>query len=88
MIIEILNGVGGEPIRIPASQFVVRNDEGTPIVVGGEYGIDGAHSVAHAGDPEFNQLLQAFGVQRHEVIVDRIERAPVPGGAKLLAGPD
>jgi len=88
MIIDVINGIGGaEPIRLDASQVVVYNDQGTPIMVAGEYGPKGAHCVAHVGDANFNQILQAFGVQRHEVIVDHIDRAPVPGGARLLAGP-
>jgi hypothetical protein len=89
MIVELLNGIGGsEPIRLPASQVVVYNDQGTPIMIAGEYGPAGAYRIARVGDEDFNQILQAFGVQRHAVIVDQVAGAPVPGGAKLIAGPD
>lgn len=88
MIVEIIDGIGGPaPIRFPASQVLVCADDGTPIMIAGEYGLDGTYKVAHVGDRDFQQVLKAFGVQRHEVIVDHIESAPIPGGAKLIAGP-
>ena len=88
MIIDVMNGISGpKPLRLEATQIVVYSDDGTPIMVAGEYGPKGAYRVAHVGDADFNQVLRAFGVQRHEVVVDHIDRASVPSGARLLAGP-
>jgi len=85
VIVEIISD--GKPLRIPASQLVVFDDNGTPICVAGEYGPDGAYKVSHAADEDFNQSLRAFGVGRHQVVTDFLEPPPVPGGARPLTGP-
>jgi hypothetical protein len=36
VIIELIPRIGGEPIRLNIAQFVVRQDNGTPISVGAE----------------------------------------------------
>ena len=84
MIIELISE--GKPIRIQASQLVVFNDEGTPVAVAGLFG-PGAIKTAHVLDADFHQTLRAFGYGRHYVEVQEIQTAPVPGGAKLIAGP-
>jgi hypothetical protein len=85
VILEIISD--GKPLRIPVSQLLVMDDNGTPICVAGEYGMEGAYKVSHAADDDFNQTLRAFGVGKHQVIVDHIKSLPVPGGARLLTGP-
>ncbi len=84
MIVELISE--GKPVRIPVSQLVIFNDEGTPVAVAGLFG-PGAIKVAHALDDDFQQTLRAFGYGRHHVEVQEIQTAPVPGGAKLITGP-
>lgn len=88
MIVDLVPRVGIPPVRMNASQIVVYNDEGTPIMVAGEFGPNGAHKVAHAGDSDFQQTLKAFGVGRHEVVVEEIDLGPVPAGVKLIGQPN
>lgn len=87
MIVEIMDRVGGQPIRLVASQVVVRNDDGTPLCVAGEYGPAGAVRASHAGDADFNRTLRAFGYAGREVRVEPINVPGPPRGATLLAGP-
>jgi hypothetical protein len=86
MIIDIAT-IGEAPIRLNGAQIVVYNDEGTPIMVAGQYGIEGACKVAHAGDADFQQTLRAFGVDRHEVVAEEIRLSPVPAGARVIRSP-
>jgi hypothetical protein len=89
MIVELMPAAlgSGAPLRVEASQVVVYNSQGTPIMVAGEYGPSGAQKVAHAGDDDFQQTLKAFGVGRFEVVTEHISLAPVPAGAVLLSQP-
>lgn len=84
MTIEIIPNVGGQPIRIEAAQFLVRDENGTPIAVGGEYGLQGAICIVHAGEASFNRTLRAFGYGEHEVICIPLE-LPKPAGTVLSA---
>ena len=62
MIVEIADKFGGKPLRIDASQVIIRSDAGTPVAVAGEYGAAGTISVAHAGEGEvFLRALKVFG---------------------------
>lgn len=66
MIIEIIPkaGIGIEdPVVLEASQIVVKQENGTIICVAAEYGPDGAQAVAHAGDEDFNRVLDALGIK-------------------------
>ena len=81
MIVELISE--GKPIRIPVSQLVVYNDEGTPVAIAGEFGM-GAIKVAHAMDEDFEATLRTFGVGRHKIEVVELPAHSVPGGAKLL----
>lgn len=83
MILEIISKIGGAPLRIEASQLMIRNEQGTPLAVAGEYG-NGAVKVAHALDRDFQKSLQAFGFGRHRVEATVIESPAAPHGAKLL----
>lgn len=88
MFVEILSKFGGEPIRIEASQLVVRNDSGTPVMVAGEYGPARTIRVSHGADADFNQSLRAFGYGQQTVVMESVgNQTPVPPGAKLISGP-
>lgn len=61
MIVEILNGVG-QPVTLPATQVIVRGEQGTPLCVAAEYGA--AVFVSHVNDAKFAQVLQNLGLGR------------------------
>lgn len=86
MIVDILDGIGRSPLRLPASLVIVRLDDGTPIMVSGAFGPEGAVRSSHALEKDFNQTLRALGVTQ-EVICDRIELPPPPPGARLILAP-
>jgi hypothetical protein len=87
VIVEIINGIGrGQPVILRADQFVVRNDDGTPIAVGARFGFDGAIALSKVGDEDFQRTLAALGI--HEFVrVDQLILPKPPPGAKLVAGP-
>ena len=87
MILEILpDGVGSSPIVIDATLVVVRHEDGTPIMVAGGYGPQGAVRASHAGDADFNASLQKLGFQQGVVCdVLKLPQAPT-GGAQLIKG--
>ena len=89
MRLKILpKGIGGaEPLVLEATLVLVELDDGTPIMVSGEYGPEGAVRSAHAGDKDFNQTLHALGINR-TVICDTIALPPPPPGARIIAGPN
>lgn len=87
MRLKILpQGINGDPVILDARLVVVELDDGTPVMVSGEYGPDGAVRASHAGDEDFNQTLQALGIKR-TVICDSIVPPQPPPGARLVAGP-
>lgn len=90
MIVEIipLGGIGnGAPLKLEASQIVIYQDNGTPIVVAAHYGAAGTIAVASVehNQLEFNQMLRRLGIQM-TVIVDRLHMPSPPPGARLVAG--
>ncbi len=86
MILEVLTHGIARAVRLPATQIVIRQDNGTPIVVAAEFGPDRSQKVVRVGDPEFNDALRALGVN-DIVICDDIIMPPPPPGARLVAGP-
>lgn len=89
MIVEILPAAGlgrGEVLRIPASQMIVRNDDGTPISLAAVYGPDNSIAVSKVGDDDFQTMLRNLGVMM-TVNVQRLELPKPPPGARLVAGP-
>lgn len=79
---------GGPPIRLRVSQIVVRQDNGTPICVIGEYGPEGTQVVAKAGDPGFNRILRALGLDITNVECSILKTPEPPPGARLLVSPE
>lgn len=86
MYIEVVERVGGQVVRLPASQVVVYMDNGTPVSLAAVAGPPGMVHVSHAKDPGFNRDLNLFGVP-HTVIYNEIEDQEPPPGSKLLLGP-
>lgn len=69
--VEILQGINKKPIRIEASQLVVRLADGTPVMVGALYGGPNGVLVSHCGDDKFAENLAKLNVQG-TVIVDKL----------------
>ena len=86
MIIELIPRIGGEPIRLNIAQFVVRQDNGTPISVGAEYGPEGSQAVSCVGCKDFQRMLRVLGV-KDTVVVDTLQMPQPQPGARLIAGP-
>lgn len=87
MRLEILpDGVGGQPLILNATLVVVYHDDGSPIMVSGAYGPEGAIRSSHALDADFNATLYALGVRRTS-ICDELKLPAPPPGARLISKP-
>lgn len=89
MIVELIpaGGLGREPpLRIDASQIIVRYPNGTPFFAAGLYGQDRSVFASMAGMNDFNKCLRSCG-ENKTVIVDTIEMPEPPPGARLIRGP-
>lgn len=69
------------------SSVVVRQNNGTPIMVAAEVGDGRTQQVAHVKDADFHRVLRQLGVS-DTVICDTLLLPPPPLGARLLTGPD
>jgi len=90
MLVEFITagGVGrGRPLVLAVNQVIVRQDNGTPILVAAEFGAEKAQAAAKVGDADFQHLLRALGINE-TVVCDRVELPGPPPGARLIAGPD
>jgi len=79
-------GMLGPPIEMEATLVLVQHDDGTPIMVSGEYGPEGAIRSSHALDDDFNKTLRELGITQLSVC-DRLVLPGPPPGAKILMGP-
>lgn len=97
MIIEVIlsDGIGkSAPLVLHCNQVVIRQDNGTPIGIFAHYGQEGAYAASIAatckkcgcGMDDFNRLLRALGINT-TVIIDKLDLAKPPSGARLIAGP-
>ncbi len=86
MQIQVLRGIGQEPLILEATLVIVYHNDGTPVMVSGEYGPDDTINSSHAQDPVFQQTLSNLGVTR-TTICDTLSLPQPPPGAKLLRGP-
>jgi len=87
MRIQLIPHIGGQPLVLDVSQFVVYQDNGTPISVGAEHGPHGAQAVSCVGCPDFQRMLKMLGV-RTTVVVQTLKMPQPTPGARLVAGPD
>lgn len=60
--VEILETVGQPPLRLQASQVVIRMPNGTPVSVAALFGTSESVLVSHCEDPNFNNNLQKLGI--------------------------
>jgi hypothetical protein len=86
MRIEIVDKVGTPPVRLPATRFVVYQDNATPVVAGAEFGSNREPTVAMVGMDRFEQVLRLLGVTA-KVAVQTLQMPKPPPGARLVAGP-
>lgn len=61
-IVEVIESIGKPPLRIPASQVVVRMLDGTPISVAAIFGGITSVMVSHCEDVNFNDNLRKLGI--------------------------
>lgn len=86
MKIKLIPRIGGTPLVLDVSQFVVVNEQGTPVSVGAVYGPNGAIAVSCVGCDDFQRMLRSLGVNT-TVVVDKLVMPKPEPGVKLLAGP-
>ena len=67
MFVEIINGLDSKPIRLPATQVIVRMANGSPIMAAAQMGPDGMLGVGIVGDEmkpgDFKRVLRYCGVK-------------------------
>ena len=61
-VVEMVQAIGKPPIRVEASQLVVRLPDGTPISLAALYGGQESVLVSHCEDPTFNENLRKLGI--------------------------
>jgi hypothetical protein len=66
-VVEILEAIGKPPLRVPASQVVIRMPNGTPVSLAAVFGTSDSVLVSHCEDPDFNTNLQKLGI--HETVI-------------------
>lgn len=60
--VEIVESIGKPPLRVEASQVVVRMPDGTPISLAALYGSSNSVLVSHCEDERFNDNLRKLGL--------------------------
>lgn len=61
-VIEVLESIGKPPIRLVASQAVIRLPDGTPISIAAMFGGPNGVLVSHCEDASFNSNLHKLGI--------------------------
>ena len=61
-IVEVVQSIGRPPIKMEASQVVIRMSDGTPVSLAALYGSIDSVLVSHCDDPNFNNNLKKLGI--------------------------
>ncbi len=61
-VVELIQSIGQPPIRLQASQVVIRMLNGTPVSVAALFGTAESILVSHCEDQNFNENLQKLGI--------------------------
>lgn len=78
MLVRALNRIGDrEPLLKRSTMAVIESDDGTILAVAVELGQGLGHVVAHAGDPEFNNILRELGIDKTTICED-FRHTPLP----------
>ncbi len=60
--VEIVESIGKPPLRVKASQVVVRLANNTPVSLAALYGAADSVLVSHCDDASFNENLRKLGI--------------------------
>lgn len=60
--VEIVESIGKPPLRLEASQVVIRLPNNTPVSLAALYGTADSVLVSHCDDPSFNENLRKLGI--------------------------
>ncbi len=60
--VEVLQGIGKPPIKVDATQVVVRLANGTPVILAALFGGENSVLVSHCEDKNFNANLEKVGI--------------------------
>lgn len=71
-VVEVVQSIGKPPIRLEASQVVVRMPDGTPISLAALYGSQESVMVSHCEDKSFNDNLRKLGINE-TVVTERLK---------------
>lgn len=73
MVVEIIVGIDQPPLRVDATQVVVRLKNGAPIMLASYMGPEGMVGAAIAGDEvkveSFNRMLRYCGIKQEPEVV-------------------
>lgn len=73
--VEVINGIGKPPLKVEASQVVIRMPNGTPVSIAALYGGPNSVLVSHCEDANFNANLKKLGINE-TVIVSSLKGQP------------
>lgn len=74
-VVEVVQQIGKPPIRLEASQLVVRMPDGTPISLAALYGSKESVLVSHCEDTSFNDNLRKLGINE-TVVSEKLKVYP------------
>jgi len=60
--VEIIQSIGRPPIKVEASQVVIRMPDGTPVSLAALFGGPNSVLVSHCEDANFNENLRKLGL--------------------------
>jgi len=60
--VEIIQAIGRTPLKVEASQVVIRMPDGTPISLAALFGGPNSVLVSHCEDTNFNENLRKLGL--------------------------
>jgi hypothetical protein len=77
MVVEIITGLDQTPIRLDATQVVVRLENGAPLMLAAYMGPDGVVGAAIAGDvvkaENFRKMLRYCGIKQESPEVTELD---------------
>jgi hypothetical protein len=61
-VVEVVQAIGRPPLKVEASQVVIRMPDGTPISLAALFGGPDSVLVSHCEDANFNENLRKLGL--------------------------
>ncbi len=84
MLLEAFQRLGGKTFSEEVAAVVVRDRLGNPLIVACELSPN-MYDVAKVGDPDFDAVLQALGIDKTVIVTDLTSPPPQRGDRCLLA---